>query len=90
VGISQDDESATAEFLEYFKITFAVLLDAPPYAMSISYGLTNVPSLFLLEQDGRVTWTLNGFHKADLESLAARFGVELFGEFDKVPAMKPG
>jgi peroxiredoxin len=92
VGISQDDAPATKEFLEYFGITFPVLLDpaGERYQVSNAYRITNVPSLFLMEPDGRISWTLSGFHKGDLEALSARFGAVMFRESDTVPAMKPG
>jgi peroxiredoxin len=92
VAISQDDAPSTKEFLEYFKITFPVLIDPANdgYAVSSLYHLTNVPSMFLIEKDGRISWSLHGFHRGDLESLAARFGVVLFGADEKVPLMKPG
>jgi peroxiredoxin len=90
VGISQDDSASTAEFLDYFRITFPVLTDPASYSVSRAYGLTNVPSMFLIEKNGLISWALNGFHRADLEGLATRFGTTLFRDSDKVPAMKPG
>ena len=91
VGISQDDADSTREFLDYFKITFPVLIDpaSDRYAVSAAYHLENVPSTFLIK-DGKISWSLSGFHKGDLEALAARFGVALFAADEKVPLMKPG
>ena len=90
VGVSQDDPASTQEFLDYFRITFPVFVDPVGYAVSKKYALTNVPSTFVIEKDGLISWTLNGFHRADLEGLAGRLGVTLFRDSDKVPAMKPG
>jgi peroxiredoxin len=92
LGVSQDDADATREFLEYFKVTFPVLIDpaADRYAVSDAYRLENVPSTFLIEKDDRISWAMNGFHKGDLEELAARFGTALFRADEKVPLMKPG
>jgi peroxiredoxin len=92
IGISQDDAASTQEFLEYFRITFPVLIDPANehYAVSNAYRLTNVPSMFLIEPDGKISWTLNGFHKGDLEGLGNRFGRVLFLETEVVPMMKPG
>lgn len=92
VGISQDDVSATKEFLDYFGLTFPVLIDpsAERYAVSNAYRLTNVPSMFLIEKDGTISWALNGFHRGDLEGLAAKLGAVLFTADDRIPAMKPG
>jgi peroxiredoxin len=92
IGISQDDCSSTKEFIDYFHVTFPVLIDPAKdhFAVSSFYHLTNVPSMFLIEPDGKVSCTLDGFHKGDLESLASRFGRVLFLETDRVPLMKPG
>jgi peroxiredoxin len=92
LGISQDDVSSTKEFLEYFKISFPVLIDPEKhhYAVSGAYHLTNVPSMFLIERDGKISWALHGFHRGDFEQLAVRFGAVLFGTDEKVPWMKPG
>jgi peroxiredoxin len=92
VGISQDDVSSTKEFLDYCKITFPVLTDpkSDSYAVSNAYRLTNVPSMFLIETDGKISWTLSGFHRADLESLAERLGTAIFQPGERVPIMKPG
>src|SRR5712692_10923463 len=52
VGISQNDQRDTAAFLKEYGVTFPTLLDDPNgYAVSNAYGLTNVPSLFLIGQD---------------------------------------
>jgi peroxiredoxin len=92
VGISQDGPEGTAEFAGAFGVRFPLVLDpaAAGYAVSNSYGLTHVPSLVLVEPGGRVSWTLEGFGKAELEALAARWGVTLFEAADRVPAFKPG
>jgi peroxiredoxin len=92
IGVSQDDAESTREFTDYFHITFPVLVDPAKdhYAVSSFYRLENVPSMFLIDSNGKVSWTLNGFHKGDLESLASRFGQILFKDTDRVPLMKPG
>jgi hypothetical protein len=46
--------------------------------------------MFLIENDGKISWTLDCFDRAELESLGKRFGVEMFTASDKVPAFKPG
>jgi peroxiredoxin len=92
VGISQDDAPSTKEFLDYYKITFPVLIDPKKdrYRASNAYRITNVPSIFLIEKDKTISWTLSGFHRGDLEALAAKLGTVLFTANDRVPAMKPG
>jgi len=70
VGISQDSERDTATFLKQYGITFYTLLDdRNGYAVSNQYGLTNVPSLFLIGQDGVIEFTSVGWVKPDVEEI---------------------
>lgn len=73
VGISQDNARDTAAFLKEFGVTFPVLLDDPTgYAVSNAYGLTNVPTVFLIAQDGTIEISSVGWVKQDVEQLNAR------------------
>ena len=87
VGISQDDAAGTAEFNDAFGVRFETVSDpkADGYAVSKAYGLEYVPALFLVEPDGRISWTCEAFAKPDLEALAARWAINLFDVGDRVP-----
>src|SRR5580700_3653876 len=52
LGISQDDARATKEFADQYGVTFPIVLDAKGYPASNAYGLTNVPTSFLIDTDG--------------------------------------
>jgi len=55
VGISQNDKRDTEAFMKEFGITFPVLLDdTKTYPVSNAYGITNVPTTFLIAQDGNI------------------------------------
>lgn len=70
VGVSQDDKRSTASFLKEFGVSFPTLLDDPRgYAVSNAYGLTNVPSWFLIAPDGQIELSSVGWVKADIEEL---------------------
>lgn len=92
VTISQDDSTLTQRFRARFGVTVPALLDAEEkgYPASNAYQLTNVPSLFLVEPGGTISLAVSGFSKADLETVAARAGVELFHPDESVPAWRPG
>jgi len=92
VGVSQDNAEGTAEFNDAFGVRFETVQDhaSEGYAVSNAYGLTHVPSLVLVETDGRISWQSEGFAKAELEDLASRWGVTLFDGADRVPLFKPG
>ncbi len=91
-AISQDKRSPTLEFNQEFGITIPTLLDqaSDGYPASNAYGITAVPSLFLVGADGKIEWAGDGFHRAELESLARKFGISLFSPGEPVPEMRPG
>jgi peroxiredoxin len=95
-GLSQDDADATAAFAKMFGITFPMLLDFR-LQTTVDYGLTNVPSVFLIGDDQKIRQTIVGFVKDDLEKsnleLAMSSGNSskpLFTSADEVPAFRPG
>ena len=92
IGISQDDASATLGFMQRFGVTFPTLLNSSSedYPASNAYGITSVPSLFLVERDGTVARAFHGFSKRDFEEVGARAGVSPFGPDDHVPEWKAG
>ncbi len=92
IGISQDDERATAKFRQTYSPTLATLLDraSEDYPVSDAFGISHVPSLFLVEPDGKISLASNGFVKRDLEAIGARAGVAPFGPDDHVPEWKAG
>lgn len=97
LGISQNDAADTREFCKEFGIKFPTLVDDHGYPASNVYGLTNVPTLFLISQDGQIQQTTVGFVKADLEQLAAEMArttgkqaKPLFKPGEVIPDSKPG
>jgi len=92
VAISQDDEAGTQGFRQRFGITFPTLLDSSKegYPASNAYGLTSVPSLFLVEKTGEIANASAGFAKRDFESFGSRAGVPIFRPDDNVPEWKAG
>src|SRR5579863_1680049 len=91
VAISQDDPAATRKFQARFGV-LPTLLDREEegYPVSNAFGITHVPTLFLVEPDGTISLALEGFVKSDLESLAARAGIPIFHQDETVPAWKAG
>ena len=97
IGISQDDTRGTMEFNREYGVTFLVLLDDPGYPVSNAYGLSMVPTIFLIDTEGRVKVSSIGFDKGDLEKIAAELShrrkiaaAPLFRPDELVPAQKPG
>jgi peroxiredoxin len=91
IAISQDDASATREFHHRFGVSMPTLLDTlRTYPASNAYQITSVPSLFVVEPDGKISSAVEGFNKAAIEKLGERFGGSPFRETDHVPALRPG
>ena len=69
-GISQNGAKDTAAFAKEFGTTFPMLLDdTNSYPASNAYGLTNVPSIFWIAQDGEIEISSVGWIKADFEAI---------------------
>jgi peroxiredoxin len=97
LGVSQDDARSTRQFAAEYGVTFPIALDADGYPVSNAYGLTIVPTIFLIETDGSVRVSSNGFDKKDLETIAKVLAerrkiapAALFRPEENVPANRPG
>jgi peroxiredoxin len=92
VAVSQDDPETTRDFREYFRLTFPAVFDraADGYPASNAFGISHVPSMFLIEPDGGISWADHGFQRDSLANMARRFGVKLFESSDDVPDWRPG
>ena len=97
IGVSQDDARDTKEFNREYGVTFTTLLDSEGYLASNVYGLTNVPTIFLIAPNGKVQVSCMGFSKSDLEKIASELSLDkklpaapLFRTNEIVPAYKPG
>jgi len=97
IGLSQDSAKDTGEFCDDYSLRFPVLLDDSGYPVSNAYGLTNVPTIFLIEPDGKIKIECMGFDKAALEKITAELELQtklppqpLFRPGEIVPAYKPG
>jgi peroxiredoxin len=89
VGISQNDARDTAAFAKQFGTTFPMLLDDPNgYAVSNAYGLTNVPTQFLIAQDGTIEVSSVGWVKTEVEKVYKKLSSGQPSQ--PVPLFKPG
>ncbi len=98
VGISQDSAADTTAFVRQYGVTFPVLLDEKSgYPVSNAYGLTNVPTTFLISPQGGIESTSVGWSKADTAALNRKMAelsnagpVQIFRSGENVPDFKPG
>ena len=73
------------------------MTDEKDYPVSNAYGLTHVPTIFLVDTGGKVKVSCMGFGKKDLETIAAQLAerrkmprTPLFKPDEVIPANKPG
>jgi peroxiredoxin len=97
LGISQDDARDTRRFCEEYGVQFPALIDERGYPVSNDYGLTNVPTMFWINPDGKIQSTSVGFSKTELEEMAAyaaqatgKPAAPLFKPGEVIPETKPG
>jgi peroxiredoxin len=96
-AIAQDDARDTREFCAEYGVTFPALIDEDGYPASNDYGITNVPTFYLIAPDGTVKVDSVGFGKKALEKISeelARFlgrpVAPIFKPGEVVPDSKPG
>src|ERR1700684_1672319 len=96
-GISQDDAADTRDFRREFEIAFPTLIDKKGYPVSNQYGITNVPTVFLIAPNGKIQESSVGFSKKNLEKIAAAAAkatnappTAFFKPGEVIPDLKPG
>ena len=81
-AISQDDREATAAFAEQRSIKFPLLLDRDQW-YSMTFGVSTVPTTYLVDSKGLVQKKLVGFDSAGLNEISVR--IAAFLEREAVP-----
>jgi peroxiredoxin len=91
-GVSQNDAEETRDFSRYYGITFPALLDTEEsgFPVSDAYGISSVPTMFLVDASGTIMRVLEGWGKADIEWLGRQAGISPFREGERVPEWKAG
>jgi peroxiredoxin len=98
LGVSQNPARETNLFASEYGLTFPLLLDEPGrYPVSNAYGITHVPTVFLVSSEGRVELGSVGWSRQEIEDLARRLGQALqlpppqaFSAGEDVPAFTAG
>jgi peroxiredoxin len=96
-AISQDDARDTRDFCTEYGVTFPALIDDDGYPASNEYGITNVPTFYLIAPDGSVQIDSVGFGKQALEKISGELArylgravAPVFEPGEIVPDSKPG
>jgi cytochrome c biogenesis protein CcmG/thiol:disulfide interchange protein DsbE len=74
LGVSQDTAKKAKAFMQEFGVSFPVAVDdeSNSYAVSNAYGLTNVPTAFLIAPSGDIEVSSVGWSKRDVETINQR------------------
>jgi len=97
-AIAENDAERTRALRDQLDLSLPTLLEGAPYATSDAYGLSNVPTVFLLRSDGVIEKTVVGFQRGEYEALlrdsaalaAAEVSEPLFLPDDDAPELRPG
>jgi peroxiredoxin len=89
LGVSQNNAKDTAAFAKEFGVRFPILLDEiDEYPVSNAYGLTNVPTIFWIAQDGEIEVSSVGWVKAEFEEINRKMAEA--GQLGPAVMFRPG
>jgi peroxiredoxin len=97
VGIGQDPEEKLASFGREFGVTFPSVVDPPPYELSNAYGISVVPTMFLVDRDGTIVDSVESWDREGINALSERLAglsgapyAEISDSTDGLPPFRPG
>jgi peroxiredoxin len=82
----------TRTFAARYRTTLPMLLDDEKsgFPVSNAYGISSVPTIFLIERDGSVAQIMLGWRKQEMAALSPAAGVSVIRPEDNVPEWKAG
>lgn len=98
IGISQNEQRDTAEFMRKFGVTFPVLLDdTKTFPVSNVYRLNTVPTSFWISEDAEIEISSVGWARQDFDQIAHKAAgtvgdtpVPLFQPSEKIADFRAG
>ena len=89
IAVSQDDTATTKAVAKEFRLTLPIALDdTARYPVSNAYGLTNVPTLFLVRPSGEIEISCVGWSRQDIEQMGRELAQA--GQATPVPIIHKG
>jgi thiol-disulfide isomerase/thioredoxin len=90
IGLSQDDDARTRQFVKDMGIKYRVSVDTG-WKFTRAYNPQSVPTMYLLDESGKQLQNLVGFDKAGLNEIATALKLPAIAPAnDGAPAWKPG
>jgi len=92
LAVLQDTPADARALVSELGLALPVRLDVDPYAFGARLGLGTVPTLFLVDPQGRIEAVSEAFRRADFEAFAGRLQAPppFFAPGDDAPALRPG
>jgi peroxiredoxin len=81
VGVAQDSANITRSFARRYGITFPLLIEPDGYPISSAYDIFATPTVYLIQPDRTVAFTLMGF----LRDQVNQFGDVVAAELNQPP-----
>lgn len=97
VVVMEDSSEAAARLAVAHGWTMPVAVESPPWPVSAAYDLRAVPTMFLIDADGTIGSSGEGFLRDEWNAVADRLaartgrpGYVLINPEDGAPALRPG
>jgi peroxiredoxin len=96
-GVAQDSSNVTRSFARRTGVTFPILVEGNEYPISREYGIEATPTVYLINQEGKVVWQAMGFQKPAMDELSTKIAellgmetVDVTSGTDDIPNWVPG
>ena len=91
-AISQNNTRDTRQFNKGFGIALPTLLDSEKegYPVSNAFGISYVPTMFLIEPDRTISQVVEGWRKSEIGRFGELAGINPFHAGESVPEAKAG
>ena len=91
LAVGQDPPAALVRYADERGQRVPTVSEAAPYGLSSAFGVSSVPSLFVVDPGGVVADAVAGWDRDRWNAVAAAVGVPaLSAEGDGLPAFRPG
>ena len=85
-GVAQDTPNVTRSFVRRTGVTYPILIEGDEYPISREFDIFATPTIYVIDQDGNVTYTTMGFMRPQLEELTGAIASLLDIEPDPIVA----
>ena len=90
-AVGEDPPAALARYAAEQNQTVPTVSEPFPYPVSEAYGVSTVPSLFVVEGDGTISDAAGGWDRDRWNAVSASFGAPPVSEVgDGLPVFRPG